>query len=646
MDADLAAVMAESMGDGMGGLGMSMTIPGSESWGNNGGGDDEDEMMKKLLAESKAEAGFGSKEDYERILAETAEGGGGGEKAAEEPEEEIEVPTYKLSVFVVADPSRSLPEECEMVFDSDGISIFDNEEALFTNWNWSWILQVVYHNPAADAENAGVTVDGDDLEELMDEFHLYVDEEFDEEKRTQKYIFEVEDGQDALKWCKLYMPIHDDLEKGLRPSQMSYLKAIYCCLDLTGEGVVSGEEINLVVKADANSNPLLEYDQVEENTTELFKLIGLPSNKSLSFEDFITYIEYTEIKLKRTFEGKTKTKKKCYYFIAGVPLGVMKLYKAFANLDWDANGTVSFEDMKEVLKFAEVKMPDKMLKRVFKQVDTNGSGDINWFQWIELHADATKAKRMNALCNNSLDPAFLSALCNPDMVRSKLLITKQLGAKLKEVVEKRKQLGRKARKKTLEEMRENGNKPQLKGKARLAQLKKKKADQDQNAADQEASKAKQSKLKERSAAASKKQQDAKDRQARLKAKREEMEAEVKAEQERAKGRNKEEPDSDSEDDDRNYGNKAAPAPAPSGGGGGGSYGGGSGRGGGSGGGGGGGNDDDMASMMAESKSDADAEMEKIMAESMKDSGGMSLEDQMLQKMLAESMSDAAAAGGY
>jgi hypothetical protein len=268
MDDDdaLQKVLAESMGDGMGGLGMKTILPMA--------------ITKPKAAEEVPEASAAAED-----TAEVAE-----EEPAEKPA------AYKMGVFVVADPSRSLPEECDMMFDSEGISVTDtSSEALLNHWNWSWILQVVYNNPAAEAAGAGITAGGNDLEELMDEFVLYIDEDYDEQKSTQKYIFEVEDGADALKWCKLYMPVHHDLEKGLRPSQISYLRAMFYCLDLTGEGLVSSEEIKLVLKADANSNPLLEYDEVDESCEQLFKILGLTSKKSLTFEVHHTLLSYTPL---------------------------------------------------------------------------------------------------------------------------------------------------------------------------------------------------------------------------------------------------------------------------------------------------------------------------------------------------------------
>lgn len=128
-------------------------------------------------------------------------------------------------------------------------------------------------------------------------------------------------------------------------------------------------------------------------------LLAHPFIKSPSHENKIE--THSVMSLKR-FQGHNSLKKAALNILVRQlhPDELRELREYFQAADKDHSGTVTYEELKEMVKFKGLNYSDAELEQIIKNVDNNGDGHINYSEFIAATIDIRRhltEEKVNAL---------------------------------------------------------------------------------------------------------------------------------------------------------------------------------------------------------------------------------------------------------
>ena len=73
------------------------------------------------------------------------------------------------------------------------------------------------------------------------------------------------------------------------------------------------------------------------------------------------------------------------------------LKQQFENMDTDGNGTLDTSELKRIFEKQGIKMDSKQIDKITRQLDLNGSGQVNYTEFLSATIDVSKHMTENKM---------------------------------------------------------------------------------------------------------------------------------------------------------------------------------------------------------------------------------------------------------
>ncbi|KAL6717916.1 hypothetical protein ACLMJK_004001 [Lecanora helva] len=146
-----------------------------------------------------------------------------------------------------------------------------------------------------------------------------------------------------------------DMTQPLTEEQVNDYKHVFSLFDQNGDGQISAEELGGIMRS-LGQKPT--QSELEDIVTEL----DTDNNGTIDFEEFLAMM--TRV----TKEEDTDE----------------ELRRAFQVFDKDGSGTISTDELRDVLKSVGENLTETELDEMMRQVDVDGSGTIDFEEFVGL----------------------------------------------------------------------------------------------------------------------------------------------------------------------------------------------------------------------------------------------------------------------
>lgn len=125
-------------------------------------------------------------------------------------------------------------------------------------------------------------------------------------------------------------------------------------MDVNGDGKLQKDEIQ------AGYKKFFGRELSNEEVDEMFKKVDVDNSGEIDYSEFVV----------ATLNEKNL-------------LSNNKLRAAFKMFDKDGGGSISIEEIKQVLSFGQ-NLEEDVVKQIVKQVDENGDGEISYDEFVQM----------------------------------------------------------------------------------------------------------------------------------------------------------------------------------------------------------------------------------------------------------------------
>lgn len=129
---------------------------------------------------------------------------------------------------------------------------------------------------------------------------------------------------------------------------------MFRAMDVNGDGKLQKDEIQ------AGYKKFFGRELSNEEVDEMFKKVDVDNSGEIDYSEFVV----------ATLNEKNL-------------LSNNKLRAAFKMFDKDGGGSISIEEIKQVLSFGQ-NLEEDVVKQIVKQVDENGDGEISYDEFVQM----------------------------------------------------------------------------------------------------------------------------------------------------------------------------------------------------------------------------------------------------------------------
>lgn len=140
----------------------------------------------------------------------------------------------------------------------------------------------------------------------------------------------------------------------LSKNEKEQIDKVFKAMDINGDGKLSKEEIKL------GYGEYFGRNLSDEEIDEMFAKVDTDNSGEIDYSEFVV----------ATMDEKNL-------------LSNNKLQTAFKMFDKDGGGTISTEEIKQVLSFGQ-NLDEEVVNQIIKQVDANGDGEINFEEFAQM----------------------------------------------------------------------------------------------------------------------------------------------------------------------------------------------------------------------------------------------------------------------
>ena len=140
----------------------------------------------------------------------------------------------------------------------------------------------------------------------------------------------------------------------LTKQEKEKIDEVFRAMDLNGDGKLSKEEIKIGYKE------FFGKDLADEEIDEMFDRVDADGNGEIDYSEFVV----------ATMNEKNL-------------LSSNKLQTAFKMFDKDGGGSISTDEIKQVLSFGQT-LDESVVNQIIKQVDENGDGEISYDEFAAM----------------------------------------------------------------------------------------------------------------------------------------------------------------------------------------------------------------------------------------------------------------------
>ncbi|XP_065655592.1 calmodulin-A isoform X2 [Hydra vulgaris] len=198
------------------------------------------------------------------------------------------------------------------------------------------------------------------LEKDVEEMVISVNEEKKGKLNFDEYLFVVSQVIKKVKRRNRSVKRQGSCEKNISEAQLQDLKDSFAMFDLNGDGKISMEELDVVMKN-------LGHETSKEEIDTCLKEIDSDLDGELSFQEFITLMT-------RKLSNKAVSQ---------------ELKEVFDFFDEDGNGSISSDELRDImLKFGE-DLTEEEIAEMIVEADFNGDGNIDYQEFVKMMSFVT-----------------------------------------------------------------------------------------------------------------------------------------------------------------------------------------------------------------------------------------------------------------
>lgn len=143
---------------------------------------------------------------------------------------------------------------------------------------------------------------------------------------------------------------------GFTADQIEDFRASFQMFDKNGDGAIDTKELGIVMK-ECNQHP------TDEELRDMINDADCNGNGTIEFPEFL------EMMAKKQAEGEDES---------------AELIAAFKVFDKDSNGTISPEELRQVMSSLGEQMTDEEIDEMIKAADTDGDGQVNYEEFVKM----------------------------------------------------------------------------------------------------------------------------------------------------------------------------------------------------------------------------------------------------------------------
>lgn len=171
---------------------------------------------------------------------------------------------------------------------------------------------------------------------------------------------------------------------------------------LTGKYPFNGKNPDEVFDKISNcswDNKALDKPNISENVKDLIeRILVYEPNERITVEDCLNHDWFKEIdkesnkieidlKILESLKKFSKTnlfQKEVFYILATISNDkeLIKLTKAFIELDKDHTGTIEIEEVEQAFESRGIKLPREELNNIWKSLDFHNDGEVNYSEFL------------------------------------------------------------------------------------------------------------------------------------------------------------------------------------------------------------------------------------------------------------------------